>query len=105
MQLSLTSSVTVVQFMVHSSGSHDPEASQKGLTAPDLSRTGFGDSPNSVPEVPRDITHLHRHWHGSIQGHAGKDVCARAQWQNHVCVTCQARCTRTVRHLPFQDKR
>ena len=68
MQLLLTSSVTVVQFMVHSSGSHDPEASQKGLTAPDLSRMGFGDSPNSVPEVPRDITHLRRHRHGGVPG-------------------------------------
>ena len=54
----VTSSVTVVQFMVHSSGSHEPVASQKGLTAPEGSSTGLVDSPNRVPEVPRDITQV-----------------------------------------------
>ena len=54
----LTSSVTVVQFMVHSRGSQEPVASQKGLTAPEGSRTGLVDSPNKVPDVPRDITQV-----------------------------------------------
>ena len=54
----LTSSVTVVQFMVHSKGSHDPVASQKGLTAPEGSSMGLVDSPNRVPDVPKDITQV-----------------------------------------------
>ena len=44
--------------MVHSSGSHEPVASQKGLTAPEGSSTGLVDSPNRVPEVPKDITQV-----------------------------------------------
>jgi hypothetical protein len=55
-----TSSTTPVQLSVHSSGSQAPAASQKGHTAPDGSRMGLGEGPNSVPARPR---------------HAGSDRC------------------------------
>ena len=53
-----TSSVTRVQFMVHSSGIHAPVASQKGAMPPLLSSMGRLARPKSVPEVPREITQV-----------------------------------------------
>lgn len=51
-----TSSVRLVQFWVHMSGSQRPVASQKGATVPDGSTRALSEVPNSVPLVPRDIT-------------------------------------------------
>jgi len=45
-----------VQFMVHSSGSHWPVASQKGAMPPPASTMGRDDAPNSVPLVPSEAT-------------------------------------------------
>lgn len=47
----LTSSVTRVQFMVHSRGIHLPVASQNGAMAPVLSTIGVLEAPNRVPAV------------------------------------------------------
>ena len=56
--MKLASSVTSVQFMVHRRGIHLPVASQKGAMPPDLSTIGVSEAPNSVPEVPREMTQL-----------------------------------------------
>ena len=53
----VTSSVTVVQFMVQRRGSHWPSALQNGDTPPEGSRMGCVVAPNKVPDVPSDMTH------------------------------------------------
>ena len=56
--MQLTSSATTVQFMVHRRGMKEPAASQKGAMPPSGSTTGFWDTPNSVPEVPKEMTQV-----------------------------------------------
>lgn len=53
-----TSSATTVQFMVHSRGMKEPVASQKGAMLPSGSTMALLDTPNSVPDVPREMTHV-----------------------------------------------